>query len=116
LDALDEASDETALTCILAVAGLRLCAAFGWGLDFDQCVGCGAARPVGKSAYVDPVRGGVVCSSCGAGGTLLDAALLSTLARVQRDPSATLAPRDGDVALGLVERSLMAHGNLRSAP
>jgi DNA repair protein RecO (recombination protein O) len=113
LDALDAPGKDPPLQATLAVAGLRLCAAFGWGLDFDNCVGCGNARPFNKSARVDAARGGIVCSSCGTGGTLLDAALLGTLSRAQRDAVA-LDETASELALTLVERVLVAHGDLKA--
>jgi DNA repair protein RecO (recombination protein O) len=111
LDALDGLEHDAHVSRVLALSGLRLCRALGWGLAFEQCVGCGATRPAAKSGYVDPARGGLVCSSCGAGGTLLDAALLTRLGNAQRDPSASLNLEDSDIALRLLERTLAAHGN-----
>lgn len=113
LDALDAPGKDFPLQATLAGAGLRLCVAFGWGLDFDSCVGCGNARPLNKAAHVDAARGGVVCSSCGTGGTLLDAALLGALSRAQRDADVALDDTASELALTLVERVLVAHGDLK---
>lgn len=115
LDALDQLSDDGGVGSVLAITGLRLLSAFGWGLIFDHCVGCATARPPGKPAHVDPARGGVVCSACGAGGLLLEASLLTALAGVDSDspiPSTPLREVDAEAVLRLVERTLTVHGNV----
>jgi DNA repair protein RecO (recombination protein O) len=49
----------------LARAGLAMLGAVGWGLELQQCVACGRVCPDEKAAFVDPQRGGLVCTSCG---------------------------------------------------
>jgi DNA repair protein RecO (recombination protein O) len=49
----------------LARAGLALLAAVGWGLELGGCVVCGRICPDDKAAFVDPERGGLVCTRCG---------------------------------------------------
>jgi DNA repair protein RecO (recombination protein O) len=88
---------------VLAEQGLRLLGAFGWGLDLERCVTCGKPCEKGRAAYVDPVRGGLVCRSCGSARMKLSGAARERLA------TWSLAPEDVETALDLVERTLKAH-------
>ncbi|HTV22954.1 MAG TPA: DNA repair protein RecO, partial [Polyangiaceae bacterium] len=56
----DEAPKRSRPTLILATFGLQLLAASGWRLELEHCVLSGARCPDGKSAMVDPERGGLV--------------------------------------------------------
>lgn len=97
----DERSEDPRL--VLAERGLRLLGAFGWGLDLGRCVRCGKPCDKGRAAYVDPVRGGLVCRSCGSARLKLGGAARERLA------SSSLLPEDADVALELIESTLKAH-------
>jgi DNA repair protein RecO (recombination protein O) len=88
---------------VLAEQGLRLLGAFGWGLDLERCVRCGKPCETGRSAFVDPVRGGLVCRSCGSARMKLSGAARERLAALE------LAPEDVETALDLIERTLKAH-------
>lgn len=88
---------------VLAEQGLRLLSAFGWGLDLERCVKCGKPCEKGRSAFVDPMRGGLVCRSCGSARMKLNGAARERLATL------SLAPEDVETALDLVERTLKAH-------
>jgi len=101
LDRLNSETSEPRLA--LAEQGLRLLGAFGWGLDLERCVKCGRPCEEGRSAYVDPVRGGLVCRACGSARIRLAGATRERLATL------SLAPEDVDVALDLVEETLKAH-------
>ena len=102
---LDRLNDDTQVNArlVLAEQGLRLLVAFGWGLDLERCVKCGKPCEKGRSAFVDPVRGGLVCRSCGSARIKLNGATRERLATL------SLVPEDVDVALDLVERTLKAH-------
>lgn len=89
---------------VLAEQGLRLLGAFGWGLDFERCVRCGKPCEPGRSAYVDPSRGGLVCRGCGSARLKLSGGQRERLAKL------VLLPDDVEVALDLVENTLAAHG------
>ncbi len=66
LDRLDAAASPSAIARTeLARAGLALLTAIGWGLELGRCVACGRACPDEKAAFVDPQRGGLVCTRCG---------------------------------------------------
>jgi DNA repair protein RecO (recombination protein O) len=110
LDRLDEPTAHP--HSVLAIAGLELCNAFGWGLDLTGCVGCGAPCPEGRSAYLSPVRGGLVCSACGRGEVLLESTRRAAIARALGDPTSSLGDEDAAVALGIVEQTLLSHANV----
>jgi DNA repair protein RecO (recombination protein O) len=93
----------------LARAGLALLAAVGYALDLERCVVCGRACPEGKMACVDPVRGGLVCRSCGGASTvLLPDARVAARAFARGEP-VEVAPADSESLLGLVDRAMAAH-------
>lgn len=102
---LDRLDDNRVASPRLALAeqGLRLLSAFGWGLDLERCVRCGRPCEAGRSAMIDPARGGLVCRQCGGASVKLGGAARARIASV------ALSPEDVDVALGLVERALAAH-------
>jgi DNA repair protein RecO (recombination protein O) len=112
LDALDTPQLEQTPQSVLALSGLSLLNALGWGLEFSACIRCGAECPAGKAAYLSPSRGGIVCSKCGGGDVLLDAALRTTLERALQDPSLQLTDEDGQRVLRIVEQTLAAHANV----
>lgn len=102
---LDRLNDDANVNArlVLAEQGLRLLVAFGWGLDLERCVKCGKPCEPGRSAFVDPVRGGLVCRSCGSARMKLPGPTRERLATL------SLVPEDVDAALDLVERTLKAH-------
>jgi DNA repair protein RecO (recombination protein O) len=102
LDRLND-DDEANPRLVLAEQGLKLLGAFGWALDLERCVRCGKPCEKGRSAYVDPVRGGLVCRTCGSARLKLGGAARERLAKLE------LSPEDVEVALDLVERTLKAH-------
>jgi DNA repair protein RecO (recombination protein O) len=108
LDALDEGSLRPPRV-LLAEAALQLLADVGYGLDLQSCVACGRPRPPARPAFVDPARGGVVCSACGGARRLLDARLLE----VARDPSG-MTVDDANALLGLVEEAMGAHAGIEA--
>jgi len=66
LDRLDAASSPSTIARTeLARAGLAMLTAVGWGLELARCVVCGRACPDEKAAFIDPGRGGLVCTRCG---------------------------------------------------
>jgi DNA repair protein RecO (recombination protein O) len=123
LDALEAGS--TSPRRELARAGLAMLTAVGYGLELEQCAVCGRPCPEGRSACVDPARGGLVCRSCGgATSVLLPAA--RNAARVLASSGERNAGSDGkahdvrpdvndvsaldaEAVLGLVDRAMAAH-------
>lgn len=122
LDELDEASRAPAPDApsasranpdrILATHGLQLLAATGWRLELERCVQSGTRCPEGKSAMIDPERGGLVSRSEGGAPFLVSGAVRRRLIEAQEGQSDALAEEDGALALELVERCLRAHAGL----
>ena len=110
LDHLGDPEDQASPRARLAAAGLRLLAAFGWGIDFERCVSCGKAPGAGQAARVDAARGGLVCRDCGGARRHLSGVEREALrgAAAGGEISAELAP----LALELVELALKAHGGI----
>jgi DNA repair protein RecO (recombination protein O) len=99
----------------LARAGLAMLAAVGYGLELEQCAVCGRPCPEGRSACVDPARGGLVCRACGgAASVLLPAAReaarsLSRRATPSTADAAAVTDASAEALLGLVDRAMAAH-------
>jgi DNA repair protein RecO (recombination protein O) len=94
---------------VLAEEGMRLLAAFGWGLDLERCVRCGKPCEPQKAALVDPTRGGLVCRACGGARLRIAGAARARLV------AGRLEPGDVEVALDIVERALEAHAGTTDA-
>jgi DNA repair protein RecO (recombination protein O) len=117
LDALEaEGGRPGRVKRILAVAGLELLASVGYALELERCVVCGRPCPPGAPAYVQPVRGGIVCRACGGGGRLLDARTRELAAEAQRGEGLAAVARveaaDAESLLGLVSDAMAAHAGL----
>jgi DNA repair protein RecO (recombination protein O) len=107
LDALDAGAH--APQRHLARAGMGLLAAVGYALDLERCVSCGRPCPEGRSACIDPARGGLVCRACGGAATVLDGAARAA-ARALADGDVGGADDAGARAvLAVVERAMAAH-------
>jgi len=110
LDHLADPEDTVLPRARLAASGIRLLAAFGWGIDFDRCVSCGKLALAGQAAQVDAARGGLVCRGCGGARRRL-----SGRERQALGLAATGGALDDDtaaLALELVELALKAHGGI----
>jgi DNA repair protein RecO (recombination protein O) len=114
LDALD-AANGTSPKVALAQGGLRLLSDVGYALDLERCVQCGKECPPARSARVDPARGGLVCSTCGAlsshRGVVISAELRAkAIAATNRtlDPI-PMTDADADAILALVDAAMAAH-------
>lgn len=99
-------------TLILATFGLQLLAASGWRLELEHCVLSGARCPDGKSAMVDPERGGLVSRAEGGAPFVINGAARARLIAAQDGQSDALHEEDGALGLELVERCLRAHAGL----
>lgn len=99
-------------TLILATFGLQLLAASGWRLELEHCVLSGTRCPDGKSAMVDPERGGLVSRAEGGAPFLVNGAARARLIAAQDGQNEALDEEDGDLGLELVERCLRAHAGL----
>jgi DNA repair protein RecO (recombination protein O) len=110
LDQLGDAQDTASPQARLAASGLRLLAAFGWGIDFERCVSCGKVAAPGQAASVDAARGGLVCRNCGGARRRVSGAEREALSAAASggDLDDAMAP----LALELVEQALKAHGGI----
>lgn len=112
LDRLDDPADVLSARAHLAATGLRLLAAFGWGLDFSACVRCGKSCDAGRSAYVDATVGGLVCRACGGARRRLDAGARARLAAASAGGDGVLLAEDAQRALALVDEAFAAHAGV----
>jgi DNA repair protein RecO (recombination protein O) len=110
LDALDEGGVSPRKE--LAIAGLALLGAVGYGLELERCVACGTPCPSRKPACVDPSRGGLVCRACGGASMVLtsDERQGARAFAAGRPHEAT--ERQAETVLGLIDRALTAHAGV----
>lgn len=107
LDLLDAGT--TPPSRALARAGLAILAALGYALDLEQCVVCGRPCPPTKVACVDPVRGGLVCRSCGGASTVLLPELRKAARALAAGEGADVTDAQSATLLELVDRAMAAH-------
>lgn len=112
LDELDQECLLAAPSALLVIAGLRLLACLGYGLDLDACVVCGRPCPPDRSAYVDPVRGGLVCRRCGGAGRMLRGATRQRVHLAIRGQG-VLHEEDLPALVELLESALLAHASVK---
>jgi recombinational DNA repair protein (RecF pathway) len=97
----------------LAAHGLRLLVACGWRLELEYCVESGQRCPEGKSAMIDPARGGLVSRARGgAAGVRVSGDARQRLIATQSGDTSVLEESDAELVLQLVEASLRAHAGL----
>ncbi len=65
---------------------IRVLALLGFAPTLDRCVVCGKSPPVGRSAFFDAGRGGIVCRACGGARLVLCAGALRRWTMVQASP------------------------------
>ncbi len=110
LDHLSNPDDALSPRARLAASGLRLLAAFGWGIDFERCVSCGKEPGEAQAGAVDAARGGLICRDCGGARKRLTGTERVALARAAQ--GAELADEHAALALELVEQALKTHGGI----
>lgn len=110
---LDRMDGHDALDPALAVSefGLHFVQLLGWGITFDVCVRCGRPCPPNKPGHVTAASGGLICTQCGSGKTLLTAAQRERFHQSANGARALL-PSDARVALALVEEALLTHADM----
>ena len=109
LDRLDEPEGTAPPQALLAVAGLRILAAIGWGLDLSRCVRCGRTCEPGTSACLDPAVGGLVCRACGGAFLVLRAERRTLLHAASLGEDVILGPDDVRATLAIIDAALAAH-------
>jgi DNA repair protein RecO (recombination protein O) len=97
---------------IIGAHGLQLLSAQGWRLELERCVQSGVPCPEGKSAMIDPERGGLVSRAEGGAPFLVSGATRGRLIAARDGQSEALEEEDAELTLELVERSLRAHAGL----
>ncbi len=110
LDALNSKAPRSAAGA-LAAYGLALLESIGWGLELEACVGCGAACPPEKSAFLAPARGGLVCRACGGGPNHVPAQLRRAMVEARDGDMDALGASDAAPVIELVEATLAAHAS-----
>ena len=110
LDHLNDANDALSPRARLAATGLRLLAAFGWGIDFQRCVSCGKEPAEGQAGAVDAARGGLICRSCGGARKRLSGSERVALSGAAE--GGELQDEHAALALELVEQALKTHGGI----
>jgi len=116
LDALDDASPPAPPSALSAAFGLRLLRILGYELTLDSCIACGRPCAPGRSAYVDPNRGGIVCRSCGGHGVLLPGDVRERLAAATASLSETVVLSDVATIRHLIDEVLRSHLGLSGSP
>lgn len=116
LDALDAAEPPAPPSALTAAFGLRLVRILGYELTLDACVACGRPCDPGRSAYVDPARGGIVCRRCGGHGVLLPADVRERLAAATALASETVALSDVATIRHLIDEVLRSHLGVSGTP
>jgi DNA repair protein RecO (recombination protein O) len=111
LDALDAHESPRSA---LAVAGLRLLVATGFGLELDQCVRCGRPCPPDRSACVDPARGGIVCMECGGARAVIHAPVRAKARAALGGEAPAFTPEEAEEVVRLVEIALAAHAEIET--
>jgi len=96
----------------LAAYGLGLLSVCGWRLELEHCVQSGLRCPDGKSAMIDPERGGLVSRAEGGAPFVVNGATRRRLILAQSGAPNALEPEDAELAITLVERCLRAHAGL----
>jgi DNA repair protein RecO (recombination protein O) len=107
LDALDDGSDPPRRQ--LAIAGLAMLTAVGYALELERCAACGRPCPEGKSACVDPARGGLVCRACGGAASVLSPEAREAARALATGGDGAATTEDIEGILGLVDRAMAAH-------
>lgn len=100
----------------VAEFGITLVGAMGFALTLGRCVLCARPCDPGRSAYVDPARGGLVCRRCGGGGTLLPGPARQRIAQAGMGSRGVLVDDDVPVAIELVEAVLRSHVGVDPGP
>jgi DNA repair protein RecO (recombination protein O) len=93
----------------LAIFGLRLLTDMGYALELDRCFRCEKPCPEGRSAFLDPAGGGIVCTNCGGARRTIDAELRVFAARAQRGENVTMSFRDANELVDISEEAMAAH-------
>jgi len=112
LDALDDRDSDARAE--LALAALRLLSEVGYALELDRCVVCGKACPDDRTVTIDPVRGGIVCRSCGAARIHMSPRVRHSARAMQRGERVIPLPEDAAELVKIAEIAMAAHAEVGS--
>ncbi len=112
LDVLDQPGSESP-ELSLASFGLRLLIAFGWGLELERCVRCDKPCEPGRSAMIDPRKGGLVCRACGGARRIVDGDTRERFVELSQGAAVSLGVPQLQLLLGLVEATLREHAGVQ---
>lgn len=112
LDELNKPEEVDQPERLLAGFGIRLLEVLGWGLHLTTCVSCSKLCPNGRSAWIHPERGGIICRQCGGGPLRLSGAAREEMRRAAHNDGVRISPDVTAQVLRVVERSLGAHMGL----
>jgi len=114
--ALDDllVAEPDAFDAVIVSLGLELLGALGLGLELGACVACGTACPRRASAYVDAMRGGLVCRSCGGAREILPMATRMKLLSAANGIRPELDAAEAAVGVRIVEDAINAQRGVRS--
>jgi DNA repair protein RecO (recombination protein O) len=110
LDALDERDSDARAE--LALAALRILSEVGYALELDRCVVCGKPCPEDRAATIDPVRGGIVCRSCGGARFPMSANVRQSARAMQRGERLLAPPEESNELVKIAELAMAAHAEL----
>jgi DNA repair protein RecO (recombination protein O) len=94
---------------LLSAFGLRLLEVLGWGLNLHSCVSCGKPCPVGRAAWINPERGGLVCRECGGGPIRLSGEARQEMHLATQNDRGRVPAKWSPDFLRIVDRALHAH-------
>lgn len=84
-------ADDVAAASLGFAGALRVLALAGLGMSVSRCNACGTPVPPRRKVFVDPRRGGVVCTRCGGGPIVTSSRAVAALSRLERDPLGEIA-------------------------
>ena len=83
--------------------------AVGYALELERCAVCGRPCPDGRSACVDPARGGLVCRACGGASSVLSADVRDAARALAAGRTEEVTAADAEAVLGIVDRAMAVH-------
>ncbi|APS00317.1 DNA repair protein RecO [Pajaroellobacter abortibovis] len=110
LDTLDKPSSSPFLELVHLM--FRLLVHTGYRLELERCVRCQKPCGPAKKATVDVIKGGLLCTSCGGGGRLMESSTRMACIQLQLGQHLELSPGQIDELLNLIYAVFKAHMGL----
>lgn len=112
LDELNKPEEVDQPARLVAGFGIRLLEVLGWGMHLTNCVSCTKPCPPGRSAWIHPERGGIICRSCGGGPIRISGSTREEMLRATHNDGVRISLEAAPDVLRVVERCLGAHMGL----